>query len=227
LEPGWVEPPLNKSSNIGFVEATMDWETQIKQKLDETWKEILREDIQNFPLGNLTFNYRAEHTEFVLSIGMEMGKKLGADMEILKAAILLHDIGRSAVKKGHGEVGARMAGKILQDTNFPQSKIDDVEYAIAAHVGWDESIPKTLEACLLWDADKLSKLGASIILQKAMILPLKGKNGWDAVAEFNEWLKTAEYLKDNMKTKLGAKMAEERYQTLKMFVVALNKEVSL
>jgi len=56
---------------------------------------------------------------------------------------------------------------------------------------------------------------------------LKGKNGWEAVSEFNEWLKTAEFLKDNMKTKLGAKMAAKRYQTLKIFVTALNKEVLL
>jgi len=43
----------------------------------------------------------------VFSIGIEMGKKLGADMEILKAALLLHDIGRSIVEKGHAKVGAQ------------------------------------------------------------------------------------------------------------------------
>lgn len=203
----------------------MDWETQIKQIANETWGKILKEKIRNFSWNNFTFNYRAEHTELVLSIGIEMGEKLGADMEILKAALLLHDIGRSIVEKGHAKVGAQMAEEILINTNFPQKKIDKVKYAITTHVAWDESVPETLEVCILWDADKLSKLGASIILHKAMILPLKGKNSFDAVSEFNDWLKTAEYIKVNMKTKLGSIMAEERYQTLKMFVTALSKEV--
>lgn len=205
----------------------MNWQVQIQQKADETWKKILETEIQNFPPVNFSFNYRAEHVAVVLAIGMEMGKKLKADMDILKAAILLHDIGRSVVKKGHGEVGAQMAVEILRNTNFPEKKINDVKYAIAAHVGWDESVPETLEACILWDADKLSKLGATFILQKSMVLPFKGKNCWDAVLELNNWLQTAEYIKNNMKTELGSKMAEERYKTLKMFVTALNEEMSL
>jgi uncharacterized protein len=203
----------------------MDWEVVIKQKADEVWNEILRKDIRNFSWDNFSFRYRAEHTELVLSIGMEMGKKLGADEEILKAALLLHDIGRSAVKKDHAETGERMAGEILKNTGFPRRKIAEVKYAIASHAGWDKSKPETLEACILWDADKLSKLGAFIIVQKAMRCPFQGKNTWDAVSEFNKWLKTAEYIKNNMKTEPGSEMAEERFRTLRMFVAALNKEV--
>jgi len=205
----------------------MDWETEIQQKAEEAWEKILKKDIRDFSWDNFRFRYRAEHTEAVLSIGLEIGEKLGADEEILKAALLLHDIGRSAVKKGHGESGARMAGGILKNTNFPQTKIADVQYAITSHVGWYETRPETLEARILWDADKLSKLGAFIIVQKAMRWSLMGKNTWDAVTEFNKWLETAEYIKDNMKTEPGSKMAEERFRTLKMFITALNKEVSL
>ncbi|MCK5078272.1 MAG: HD domain-containing protein [Calditrichia bacterium] len=205
----------------------MDWEIQVKQKADKAWEKILKADIQKISLDNFVFNYRAEHNELVLSIGMEMGKRLNADLEILKAAILLHDIGRSVVKKGHGKVSAEMAGEILENTNFLQEKIIDVKYAITTHVGWDESLPETLEACILWDADKLSKLGASGILHRVMVLPQRGKNCRDAVTKFNDWLKKAEFIKNNMKTELGSQIAEERYKTLKMFVTALNKEMSL
>ena len=204
----------------------MDWENLVKLKVDEAWKKIQENDIQNFSWDNFVFNYRAEHNELAFLMGMEVGKSLNADLEILKAAILLHDIGRSVVEKGHGKVSAEMAGEILENTNFPPEKIDDVKYAITTHVGWDESIPETLEARILWDADKLTKLGAAIILHKTMVLPFKGKNSRDAVAEFNDWLKTAEFIKNNMKTKLGSEIAEERYKTLEMFVTALNKEMS-
>ncbi len=73
----------------------------------------------------------------------------------------------------------------------------------------------------------MSKLGASIILHKTMRLPFRGKNSRDAVTEFNDWLKTAEHIKNNMKTQLGGEMAKERFETLKMFVTALNKEMSV
>ena len=205
----------------------MVWERYIKKKAQEVWDEIQQQEINGFSWEDFRFNYRAEHNTLVLSIGTGMGKELDADMEVLKAAILLHDIGRSVVKKGHGEIGAKMAGEILKDTDFPPEKISAVEYAISAHVGWDESIPETLEARILWDADKLSKLGVSIVLQRAMLLPLKGKNIWDAIADFDGWLKQAGYIKDHMKTPLGSKMAQERYQTLLQFVKSLKKELTL
>lgn len=204
----------------------MHWETSINILTKKIWHGMQEKKMKGLSWDSLRFNYRAEHNRLVLSIGMEMGRTLGADMEVLKAAILLHDIGRSIVKKGHGEAGAEMAGEILKDTDFPSEKIPDVQYAISRHMGWDESMPETLEACILWDADKLSKLGASIIIQKTMLLPLKGKNTWDALSEFNKWLKTAEYIKDHMKTGLGSEMAKGRFLTLELFVSALNRELA-
>lgn len=205
----------------------MGWEASLRQKVEDTYCNVLEEHKKTFSWNRYIYNYRAEHNEIVFSIGITIGKMLGADMEILRAALLLHDIGRSAVKKGHGEAGAAIAENILKETDFPDEKIDGVKYAIAAHVGSDENMPKTLEARIVWDADKLSKLGSVIILQKAMRLPLHGKNTWDAVSEFNEWLKTAEKIKNNMKTPPGMTMAAERYETLKIFVDGLNKEISL
>lgn len=204
----------------------MDWETSIRKKADLAWEEIQADNIRRFSWDDFSFNYRAEHTALVYSIGMEMGKKLKADLDILEAAIILHDIGRSIVKKGHGPEGAVMAAEILQKTDFPKKKIDAVKYAIAAHVGWDDSIPESLEARILWDADKLTKLGAAIILQKSMLIPLKGKKTWDAFSEFNAWLKDAEFIKNNMKTYLGAQMAAGRFKILKNFVKALGEEMA-
>lgn len=202
----------------------MDWETQIKLKANESWARIKRRDFQNFTWNNISYNYRAEHTDLVFSIGVKMGKQLRADMDVLKAATLLHDIGHSVANKGHGQLGAQIAGEILENTDFPKNKIDQVKYAIEVHVGYNGSKPNTLEACIVWDADKLSKLGASIILQKSMMLPFRGKTSWDAVFEFNKLLKLAEFIKNNMKTELGLKMAEERFQIVKIFVTALNND---
>jgi len=203
----------------------LNWKTKIQRTADKIWKEIHQKEVKDYSWENLKFNYRAEHTELVLSIGMQLGRELEADMDILRAALLLHDIGRNKVEKGHAKVGAQLACEILDNTDFPREKIDAVSYAIGVHAGWDESIPETLEARILWDADKLSKLGASVILHRTMRIPLKGKEIWDAPPEFNKWLKTAEFIKNHMKTPLGSELAKERFHTLKTFVAALNREV--
>ncbi len=132
------------SGKMFIQNSTLDWQTQIKQKAEQAWEKIQDEVIQNIRQDNLKFNYRAEHNELVFSIGMKMGPILHADLEVLQAALLLHDIGRSAVKIDHGEVGAHMAGEILANTNFPHEKIADVKYAIKSHVGWDVSKPHVI-----------------------------------------------------------------------------------
>ena len=203
----------------------MDWQKDIIEEAVNICEDILTKEIINFSWKNYKFNYRKEHIELVLSIGMELNEELKGDKEIIKAAIILHDIGRKKRKKGHARLGAEMAEEILKNSDFPEEKIDAVKYAIASHAGWDESVPETLEACILWDADKLSKLGATIVLHKAMVLPFKGKNSFDSIHVFNRWLKSAEFIKDNMKTEPGKKMALERFKTLKFFVESLNKEM--
>jgi len=60
-----------------------------------------------------------------------------------------------------------------------------------------------------------------------MRMPLKGKRSVDALPEFNHWIKQAEYIKKNMKTRPGKRIAEDRYRILQTFVAALNREMSL
>lgn len=80
-----------------------------------------------------------------------------ADYDILIAAALLHDIGRGNKKQKHDEAGAKAAGAFLETTEFPSEKIDAVRSAIENHSthGRQES----LEAIILYDADKLDAIG--------------------------------------------------------------------
>jgi len=205
----------------------LDWKKEIDDVSQERFKAAQANDVQSFRWADYDFNYRAEHTQLVTKIGIEIGTELDADMDVLTAALILHDIGRSKEEKIHGKIGAHMAEEILRRTDFPVAKIEAVRYAIAAHVGWGGSAPETLEACIVWDADKLSKLGATIIVHRLMRMPLKGKRSVDALPEFNHWIKQAEYIKKNMKTRPGKRIAEDRYRILQTFVAALNREMSL
>lgn len=53
--------------------------------------------------------------------------------------------------------------KILIETNFPKNKIKQVVYAIKIHRDSTRINPKTKEAAILQDADKLDALGAITI----------------------------------------------------------------
>jgi uncharacterized protein len=119
------------------------------------------------------FAYRWEHVQQVVRNGRWLLTQVQADAEVVMAACWLHD-----VKKGepdHARQGAAFARTFLPTTDFPPEKIEAVAGAIALHEGlirpaadWnrDAGTPfraapplEPIEAALLWDADKLSKIG--------------------------------------------------------------------
>ncbi len=114
------------------------------------------------------FNYRWEHVQAVVRLALRLAELTGADGEIVEAAAWLHDICKRGRDDDHGDEGAVAAREILHSTDFPAGKIDAVADAIAKHVGlWVDEPVEPLEAAVLWDADKLSKLGATAVLHLA------------------------------------------------------------
>ena len=70
-----------------------------------------------------------------------------------------------------------------------------------------------------------TRTNSSIVLHRAMRWTLEGKNSREAALKLNEWLETAVYIKNNMKTEPGLKMAKERFGVLERFITALNREL--
>lgn len=114
---------------------------------------------------NPDFNYRWEHVQTVVGLALHLAELTGADPAIVEAAAWLHDVCKG--EPNHGQAGARTARIVLQQTDFPPDKVDGVVAAISQHVGLhrpDDAPPLTpLEAAILWDADKLSKLGVQAL----------------------------------------------------------------
>lgn len=110
-------------------------------------------------------NYRWEHVQAVVRLGAALARVTGADAQVVEAAAWLHDVRKMGKDDEHGIEGAKRAREILAQTDFPADKIDLVSEAIEKHVGLFKDEPiEPLEAAVLWDADKLSKLGATSIL---------------------------------------------------------------
>jgi uncharacterized protein len=152
----------------------------MNQSMDEakapgqpTWQEAVRAAAQEAAVAdaraysggqNIAFNYRWEHVQAVVRLAIRLAELTGADREIVEAAAWLHDVAKPH-SRSHGQDGAVAARRILTRTDFPPEKIDAVADAIAKHVGLftDESL-EPIEAAVVWDADKLSKLGATAVL---------------------------------------------------------------
>jgi len=106
------------------------------------------------------------HVERVLKMSSEIGTKLNANLSVIKIATLLHDVGRFLKKddeiKNHAELSAVIAGDFINknDFNIPIGDVENIRHCIRAHSFSNDLEPKTLEAKILSDADKLDAIGA-------------------------------------------------------------------
>jgi len=107
-----------------------------------------------------------DHIERVYHMAEKLAQLEGADLEIVQAAALLHDSRGSDPNSGerlsHHGASALFAGQILQAEGWPLDRIQAVQHCIRAHRyrGEKENEPQTIEAKVLFDADKLDVLGA-------------------------------------------------------------------
>jgi uncharacterized protein len=182
-----------------------------------------------------------DHVLRVLSLAERIGAAEGADMEIVRTATLLHDISRSQEIEGggcHAQAGAKRVRQIL--SGWPVKKVEAIAHAVEAHRFRGSVKPKTLEAQILYDADKLDSIGAIGIARAYMMAGKLGQRLWtevpeDASAEKNSL--TAEHsapiefevklkrVKEGLFTETAKKIAEERHRFMAEFFARLEEEV--
>jgi len=118
------------------------------------------------PKLELDLTYRWKHTLRVAQRGMKLAEQEDADMEIVVAACILHDIAKLADRSNgtnHGRVGAKMVKSFLKKkVGYSKKKAKAIRYAIATHVDGkaDFKHPETLEADIVNDADKIDRFSA-------------------------------------------------------------------
>lgn len=139
-----------------------------------------------------------EHVERVYRLCEHLARdEPGVDLDVLKTAALLHDIARvkedrdSSGNTDHAMFAAEMAEKILKDLGDSQERIELVKHCIVAHRFRSATKPRTKEAKILFDADKLDVIGAIGVARSFMI-----------AGEYHEKMfsdaPVDEYVKDNV-----------------------------
>jgi uncharacterized protein len=97
------------------------------------------------------------HVRYVVDYAKELARKLGADIEIVEIAALLHDIARiDGTNENHHIEGAEYAEKFLKEYNYDTEKIEQVKHCIITHRG-SVSIPReSIEAECVASADAMA-----------------------------------------------------------------------
>ena len=190
------------------------------------------------------------HIDRVRNLALRIGKKEKADLFVLEIAALLHDVGRKDELKSrgafcHAEKGGEIAEKILEKNKIKKDDLDNIVHCIKSHRYKNNNIPETLEAKVLFDADKLDSLGA-IGVGRIFLFAGNSSHGSGKLHTGKEKMlaKTGQsyayteedtaameyytkliYIKNKILTKTGKELAKERQKFMGMFFDRIEKEI--
>jgi len=160
------------------------------------------------------------HVERVKRWAIYIAMKEGADVEVVSNAAELHDIARD--KPNHAVEGAKIARRILKERGYDEDFIAKVVHCIEAHSFSSGIEPKTLEAKVLSDADKLDAMGAIGIARAFMFSGERGRSIEETLKHFEEKLLR---LKDLIYTETAKRVAEDRHRFMLEFYERLRREL--
>lgn len=193
--------------------------------------ELAHDLIEEFVQEQLTKNSKGahtlDHTKRVYALSIRIGKAIGADLKILGAAALLHDVGRpqeAATGVSHSTLSGEMSDEILRKVGFDDDEIGKVVDAIRTHRFSEGIEPTSLEGKILSDVDKLDAIGAIGIFRAIAQASSKGTGIEGFLSHADAKLLR---LRDLMYTEEARKEAEERHNTLDAFVMQMREELQL
>jgi uncharacterized protein len=168
----------------------------------------------------------------------------GADLDIVLAAALLHDL--VVYPKGSNKTinsaddSADIAKKILvEHTNYPVEKIEKIADAIRTHSYSKKLVPRTLEGKILQDADRLDAIGAIGIARtfivggndnRSIYNPIDPFYEFDRELDDTQWVldhfkKKLLILRNSMHTEVAKRIAEQRTAFIVLFLSQLRREI--
>jgi uncharacterized protein len=176
-----------------------------------------------------------EHTNRVQALCRRIGRAEGADLRVLELAACLHDVGRTAQDEAnggicHAERGAAMARAFLKGRMPAGETLDNVIHCVRSHRFRGDAHPQTLEARVLFDADKLDAIGAVGIGRAFQFAGEVGATLHNPLADpastapytredtaYREYRLKLSRIRERMLTQEGRRLAEERHAFMEAF----------
>ncbi|MBN2158715.1 MAG: HD domain-containing protein [Spirochaetes bacterium] len=195
-------------------------------------------------MSRLHSSHGWDHVERVANLAEHIAtSEEEADVFIVKTAAVLHDIARiDEVESGgrtcHAERGSRMAYDFLITQGLEADRADQIRRCVLAHRYRNEHAPKTIEAKILYDADKLDSIGAVGIGRAFLFSGEVGARLHNPDIDINltqayskedtayrEYMVKLRHISGKMLTAGGRRMAEERHRFMVEFFERLQREV--
>jgi uncharacterized protein len=149
-----------------------------------------------------------DHVMRVYNLALHLAENEDVDLDVIKAAALLHDIGGKKEvddptgKTDHAIESAKMAEPILNNLGYSKDKIKHIQDCIISHRYRTENKPQTKEAKIVFDADKLETVGA-IGIARAFVWV--GRNN----AHIYKNADIDEYAKENLGGKINGRIQDK------------------
>ena len=186
-----------------------------------------------------------DHIYRVLYQALEIAKEEeNVDYDVLIAACLLHDVGRKEQLEDpsicHAMAGGEKAWSFLLAHGFDQDFAEKVRHCIHSHRFRKNMQPQSIEAKILFDADKLDVTGAvgiarTLLYQGTLSCPLYILLPDGTVSDgaqdtepsfFQEYKYKLEKLYDRFYTKKGAQLAQARRAAAEAYYESLYREIN-
>lgn len=166
-----------------------------------------------------------DHVARVVTLSVEIGASEGADVRIIEAAALLHDIGVPVCVSNHFEIGALLAQGVLAEAGYEAREIESICHAIRAHSRYGGPEPATIEAKCLFDADAIDYVGVVGLIRGVGRAGARGEYNGDVA----QCLSIARNLADSVRgicyTSKGRDLMEQRISNLHNAVALLKSEL--
>jgi len=188
----------------------------------------------------------AEHVRRVVKAALVItdAEEGPVDRDVLTVACLLHDIGRKEELADrtlcHARVGAEKARRYLLGNGYDESFAAHVADCIRTHRFRSNDPPVSIEAKILFDADKLDVTGAigiarTLAYQSVLGTPLYVRNADGTISDgregrensfIGEYHRKLKSIYDRFYTKKGAELARDRQAIAVVFCDALLHEIN-
>lgn len=188
--------------------------------MDEIIKRVI-DYLENIFTGN-SDGHGADHSLRVYNNALSIIKAYECKELYVDLGALLHDVDDHKLFNNKNNENAR---KFLIENDFDSEAIEDI-IEIINSVSFTKNIgtkPKTLEASIVQDADRIDAIGAIGVARTFMYSGKNVRGIEDSLKHFDEKLLL---LKDMMNTDEAKKLAEKRDSFMKEFLSEINDELN-
>jgi uncharacterized protein len=193
----------------------------VGQKIERMVQDLVEKDDQSVA-------HRIDHIRRVMRNARTIAQSYpDVDRQILELGVLLHDVEQPYYDKAnHVSRSMEVARRVMGEAGVAAQTIDRVVQVIYEHSSEHiaERKPSSIEARILFDADKLDGVGASGILRVVSLFAQAGRRRSDAVPWYRNKIDVAIA---NMQTPQGRALAAPKLKLVEAFLADYEIDLAL